>query len=276
MRYWVFALALVSSVPGWADSRFRISILPRTDLAPGKGQCDIRLEVDEEVRITIRRDQVSVHNVSGQDARDGGSDCNTALPNREIRNFSLQSVDGRSEVRMLEKPSKGNDFAVVAHIADGAAGFGAYHFRLMWDTKADDSLDKSPSTPKDDTRPPVPAGFVWNNALTYRGHGSGESLLADRSQALADARVDIDLSGKIVVSFTTPKTPGVRGTPRPVLFTGSVMTRDASSIRADMITEDRRLHGTMMLAVDDHQNLTSISLNATDGQEHLRLTWARH
>jgi hypothetical protein len=274
MRYCVIVLALACSAPMWADTRFRISIMPRADLEPGKGQCDIRLEVDEEAQITIRGDQVSVHNVAGQDARDGGSDCNVALPDRDVRNFTLQSVEGRGELRVVEKPSKANDFAVVAHISDRAAGFGVYHFRLTWGAKPDDSANKISSEKQDENRPPVPPGFVWNNAITYRGHGSGESLLGDRSQPLTDARVDIDLGGRIVVSFAPPKTPGVRGKNRPIVFSGTLAAREPSTIRADMITEDRRLRGTMTVAMDDHQNVTAINWNATDGQQHLRLTWA--
>jgi hypothetical protein len=59
------------------------------------------------------------------------------------------------------------------------------------------------------------------------------------------------------------------------MFTGSVMTREGSRIRADMVTEDRRLHGTMNLSIDERQNVNSISMNATDGQDHLHLTWDR-
>jgi hypothetical protein len=165
---------------------------------------------------------------------------------------------------------------VVLRIRDAAAGFGRYHFRLTWDSSpANAAGNPAPRQQDDLSRPPAPDGFVWNNAITYRGHGSGESLLNERGQRLADVRVDIDLGGKILVSFTPEQPRGVRGSPRPVLFNGSVMTREGSRIRADMVTEDHRLHGTMTLSVDDRQNVNSIAMNATDGQDHLRLTWDR-
>jgi hypothetical protein len=276
MSYRAIALAILASIPGWADASFRIHILPRTDLPPGKGQCDIRLQVDEEVQITIRRDQISVHNTSGQDARDDGSDCNIPVPDGDIRNFALQSVEARSEVRVLEKPSEHNGFAVVVRIRDTAEGFGRYHFRLTWEAAPPNPERPSSNLRNDEDRPPVPPSFVWNNAMTYRGRGGGESAVDDQAQELSSVRVDIDLGGKIVVSFQSPQPAGVRGKSRPVLFSGTVIAREGSNIRADVVTENRRLHGTMTLAMDGRQNVTSIKLNATDGQTHLHLTWSGH
>jgi hypothetical protein len=278
MRYWAIAVAVLAAIPASADSRFRITVMPRPELSPGKGQCDIRLEIDNEVRITIRRDQVLVHTVSGEDARDDGSDCSTPLPDRDVRDFTVQPVDNRSEMQILERPSARNDYAVVLRIVDEAPGFGRYHFRMSWDASPGPAPvpDKAPRPQTETDRPNAPPGFVWNNAVTYTGRGSGESLLNEGTgQRLAGVRVDIDLGGKIVVSFAPEQARGVRRPPRPLTFSGSVMTREGSRIRADMVTEDRRLHGTMTLSVDDSHNVNSITMNATDGQDHLHLTWDR-
>src|SRR5208283_3254069 len=133
MRYWAIAVAMLAAIPASADSRFRITVMPRPELSPGRGQCDIRLEIDNEVRITIRRDMVLVHTISGEDARDDGSDCSAPLPDRDVRDFAVQPVDNRSEMRILERPSARNDYAVVLRIVDDAPGFGRYHFRMSWD-----------------------------------------------------------------------------------------------------------------------------------------------
>jgi hypothetical protein len=279
MRYPVIALVLLVALPAFADSHFRIAIMPRPELAPGQGQCDIRLEIDNEVQITIRRDQVLVKTVSGEDARDGGSDCNVPLPDRDMQNFAVQPVDSRSDLHILERPSARNNYAVVLRIVDAAAGFGRYHFRLSWDAWPGPAVtDSSPAPRKPDNndRPNAPPGFVWNNAINYRGRGSGESILNERTaQRLADVRIDIDLGGKIVVSFTPEQPRGVHVKSRPVIFTGVVMSREASRIVASMMTEDQRLHGTMTISVDDTRGVNSITMNATDGQDHLRLTWDR-
>ena len=278
MRYWAIAVAMLTAIPASADSRFRITIMPHPELSPGRGQCDIRLAIDNEVRITIRRDQVIVHTISGEDARDDGSDCSTPLPDRDVRDFTVQPLDSRSEIHVLERPSERNDYAVVLRIVDEAPGFGRYHFRMSWDASLPPAPipGKAPRPQTESDRPNAPPGFVWNNAVTYTGRGSGESVLNEGvSQPLADVRVDIDLGGKIVVSFTPEQPRGVRRPPRPVLFTGSVMTREGSRIRADMVTEDRRLHGTMTLSVDDSHSVNSVTMNATDGQDRLRLAWDR-
>jgi len=278
MRSFAIALAVLSALPACADSRFTITILPRPELPPGKGQCDIRLSVDNEVQVTVRRDKVAIHTVSGEEARDDGSDCNTPLPASEMANFAVQPVDNRSEIRIEQRPSTRNDFAVVVRILDSAAGFGRYHFRLSWDAAPGGASLETPSPFAKQTetdRPPTPPGFVWNNAAEYHGRGSGQSFLNGRGPRLVDVRVDIDLGGKIVVSFTTGAGPRGRGGLRHVYFTGSVLGRDGARIRADMVTEDQRLRGTMTLSVDEKNNVNTVTMNATDGQDHLRLTWDR-
>lgn len=264
MRFAAIALAVVSVVPACADSRFQIAIVPRTSLPAGRGECDIRVEIDNDVKITIRRGEVAVHNVSGEDARDNGSDCNVPLPAAYVRHFAVQPVDARSEIHVVERPSARNDYAVVLHIVDAAAGFGRYHFRLSWD--ADDRTASD--------HPDSPEGFAWNNAITYKGRGAGESVLNDgAAQMLGEVRVDIDLGGKIMVSFT-PEPRHSHGA-RPVVFTGSVTARQSGSIRANMMTDDRRLSGAMSLSVDQKNNVDTIALSATNGQDRLTLHWDR-
>ena len=46
-------------------------------------------------------------------------------------------------------------------------------------------------------------------------------------------------------------------------------------LKADVVTEDRRLHGPMYISVDDRRNVNSITLEATDGRDRLRVNWDR-
>jgi hypothetical protein len=281
MRSSVISLALFAAFSASADSRFRVAIMPRPEVQPGKGQCDIRLSVDNEVEITIRRDQVVVHTLSGEDAHDDGSDCNVALPAADMPNFALQTVDSRSEIRLVQKPSSRNDFGVVVRILDSAAGAGRYHFRLSWDSApAAAPIDNQPplSRKKSEERPPAPPGFVWNNAIEYRGTGSGESVLNESTkERLSDVMVAIDLGGKAVVAFWPDPPRGPRGGVRKrIVFTGTLMSREGSRIRVNLVTEDQRLRGTMTLSVDEKHSVNSITMNATDGQDHLHITWDRH
>ena len=64
----VAALAL-AALPALADTRFQIRRMTRDDVPPGKGQCDIRLQVDNEVEVAVRGDFISIRTLAGQDAR---------------------------------------------------------------------------------------------------------------------------------------------------------------------------------------------------------------
>jgi len=67
-------LPLFAAVPTWADTRFQARPTTRDDVPAGKGQCDIRLEVDKEVEVSLHGDQVAIRTISGRDARDDGSE----------------------------------------------------------------------------------------------------------------------------------------------------------------------------------------------------------
>ena len=275
MRTWVTLLAVLAAIPAWADTRFRVAQMTRNDVPFGKGQCDIRLQVDNEVEVQVRRDMVNIHTLAGQDARnDGNSECNMPLPDRDARNFTFQVIERRNDINLVEPPSRRNDFTAIVRIRDSSGGFGRYHFRLAWDAApgGNDVSRSNDDTPVND-RPGMggrrgPERFAWNNVINFRGRGTGESRLNEYSQRLQDVSVDIDLGAKIIVSFR-----GDRG--RAVVFTGTVIGKEGARLRADMLTEDRRLRGTMVLSVDGGQNVNSITLEATDGRDRLHLSWDR-
>lgn len=119
-------------LPVFADSRFGIRRMERNDVPPGKAQCDIRLQVDDQVEVTVDRDQVFIRTLAGQDARDDGSECNVPLPGREVAGFNFEVKDSRNEIQLVEGPTRRNNGRVVVRIRDSSGGFGRYHFRLSW------------------------------------------------------------------------------------------------------------------------------------------------
>jgi hypothetical protein len=241
--------------------------MARTDVPRGKGQCDIRLQVDNEVEVSVRGDMVSIRTLSGQDARDDGSECNAPLPRREAPGLAFEVKDSRNEIRLVANPDRRNDFAAIVHIRDSAPGFGRYHFRLSWDM---DTITSN--RPPDDRRPDADrpgGGFAWNNVISFRGRGAGMAVLNEAdSRRLLDVTVDIDRGGKIMVSFRAD-----RG--RAVLFTGFLMDREGGRIKASVTSEDGRLRGPMYILVDDRQNVNNITLEATDGRDRMRVNWDR-
>lgn len=264
-------LALCAVSLGWADTQFRARKMTRNDVPLGKGQCDIRLVVDDEVEATVRGDLVSVRTISGRDSRDDGSECNEPLPNRQVQGFRFENIDGRGEVRLLAEPSRQSDFQAVVRIRDSQSGEGRYHFRLSWMMTGEGASDRGrfdrPGD-RDDRR--GGGGLTWNNALHFGGRGRGVSTLTGYGdQRLSDVTVDIDRGGKILVSFRTDSG-------RPLSFSGSVIDFDRDTIRADVATDDRaRLRGSMSLSRNDRGDVNRISLDATNGQDRLHLDWDR-
>ena len=130
---WLVAVCV--AVPAIAGTRFQPRQMTRNDIPAGKGQCDIRLQVDGEVEVTVRGDRVDVRTVSGKDARDDGSECNLPLPKNEIGGFRFQVMERRDEIRLVNEPGARNGFSATVHIRDNGPGEGRYHFRLSWSTK---------------------------------------------------------------------------------------------------------------------------------------------
>ena len=270
----LLALALFSALPATADIQFRVRRMTRDDVPLGKGQCDIRLQVDDRVEVAVRRDLVAVRRLSGQEARDDGSECNLPFPDRDLRDFRFEVVDSRNEIRLIDEPSRRNDYTALVAIRDGSGGFGRYHFRLSWSITAAGEFprrDGPPEFPRGDGDRGPGGGFAWNNATHFSSPGRGGSTLSGYgTQRLFDATVDIDRGGRIQVSFRTD-------TGRPITFSGSVIGRDGDVLKADVAADDRmlRLRGPMYLTLRGRENIQRISLDATNGRDNLRLNWDR-
>ena len=256
-------LGILTMLPAWANTQFRVRKMTRTDVPSGKGQCDIRLRIDDEAEVAVRGDFVYIRTISGRDGRDDGSECNEPLPNHPIEGFRFEKVDGRGEMILVSEPSRRSDYQAVVHIRDKDSGEGRYHFRLSW------VITGEPERRFDhDDHDEHRGGLAWNNVLHFGGRGHGSSTTTSYSaQRLSDANVDIDQGGRIVVSFRTD-----RGA--PLTFSGSVIDFDERSIRAEVATDDRvRLRGEMHIARNERGEAYKINLDATNGQERLHLDW---
>jgi len=270
----VSALSLLFVLPAGADIQFRARQMMRNDVPPGKGQCDIRLQVDDQVEVAVHRDLVSVRRLSGQEARDDGSECNLPLPDRDLRDFRFEVMDSRNEIRLVSEPSRRNDFTAVVAIRDSAGGYGRYHFRLSWAITPESEYsrrDRPPDFSRGGDDRGRDGGFAWNNVIHFGAPGRGMSTLSGfASERLLDATVDIDRGGRIQVTFRT--TSG-----RPIGFTGSVVARDGDVLKADVAADDRllRLRGPMYVTLRGREDIWRISLEATNGRDNLRLDWDR-
>ena len=251
--------------------------MTRDDVPPGTGQCDIRLQVDNEVEVSVRGDSVAIRTIAGRDARDDGSECNAALPDRDIVGFNFQVVESRNEIRLVAEPSRRNNFAAIVRIRASSGGEGRYHFRLSWAITGSDygrpggGNDRTPGRRDDNfDRPPGAAGFSWNNTVSFRGKGQGTASMNNAGEMrLGEVSIEIDRGGKVLASFRT------EGRGRPISFTGQILASEGGRWKADVMSEDRRLRGPMWISVDDRRQVNTVTLEATDGQDRMRLNWDR-
>jgi len=259
-------LALGAALPALADTQFRVRPMTRDDVPLGKGQCDIRLQVDHEVEVTVRRDMVFIHTISGRGAMDDGSECNAPLPGPGLQNFGFEVKDSRGEIRLLAEPSPRTDYAAIVRIRDSSGGLGRYHFRLTWAMTG-----AGYSQPRDfDTRPggaPPAPGFSWNNTIDFHGEGRGIARVNGFEQPLFRCTMNVDRGGRMVISFRTN-----RGS---MTFHGRVTSREGGRLRADVVSEDGRLRGPMLISTGVRDEINSITLEATDGRDRLHLNWDR-
>lgn len=279
-RVGIALLALFAALPAMADTQFRVARMTRNDVPLGKGQCDIRLQVDDQVEVALRRDVVSIRTLSGREARDDGSECNEPLPDRDIQGFNFEVKESRNEIRLLDEPNRRNGFTAYVRVRDSDGGYGRYHFRISWAITGGPggfSNDRPPDIRRDGGPPDFGrrdddrGRFAWNNVMHFSGNGRGSSNLTGfGAQRLFDANVDIDRGGRIQVSFRTDSG-------RPITFIGNVIGRDGDTLKADVAADDRmlRLRGPMYISVDPRENVYRISLDATNGRDNLRLNWDR-
>ena len=282
-RLGLLLMILTAIAPAWADTQFRARKMTRTDVPLGKGQCDIWLQVDNEVEVSVRGDLVYVRTISGRDSRDSGSECNEPLPERDIRDFNFRVADSRAEFRLLAEPTRHNDYQVVVRIRDPQSGECRCHFRLTWTLDGGGALtrrdpdgfrrhdpDDFPGRGRDHDFDDRPGGLAWNNTTHFAAPGRGSSTLSGYgTQRLFDVSVDVDRGNRILVSFRTDSG-------RSLTFSGSVIEADDETLRADVATDDRaRLRGSMYLSRTDRGEIYRINLDATDGQDRLTLNWDR-
>ncbi len=250
------AFVLFAALPALADTRFQVRRMTRDDVPAGKGQCDIRLQVDGQADVAVRGDLVSIRTLSGRDTRDDGSECNVPMPTREFRGFNFEVIDKRGDIRLMTEPSRRNDYSAIVAIRDSAGGEGRYHFRLSWMTPGNDfgrnpGSDRPPARRDDEFERPRPGagGFSWNNTVSFKGDGRGSAVLSGSGELrLGQVTIDID---------------------------GQVLAQEDGRWKVDAMSEDRRLRGPMYLSVDNRGQVNSVRLDATDGRDRMQLNWDR-
>jgi hypothetical protein len=173
-------VALLGTSAVFADTQFQVRRMTRSDVPLGKGQCDIRLRVDDEAEVSVRGDMVHVRTIRGRDARDAGSECNEPLPARNVGGFNFEVFDRRGDIVLLSEPAPRTGYRAVVRIRDNEGGEGRYHFRLSW------QMDGGGFRPDlgSDSR------FPDRETRDDRRRGGGSSSLARAIEGCSDAVTD--------------------------------------------------------------------------------------
>ncbi|MEZ5346202.1 MAG: hypothetical protein R2681_11690 [Pyrinomonadaceae bacterium] len=87
--------------------------------------------VDDRVQIIIRGRSVSTRTISGQRLGSGRYNMSSSLPNRNV-NVRVDKTEGRGSVRVIQQPSRSNNYTAIVEIRDSSGGRDNYAFELEW------------------------------------------------------------------------------------------------------------------------------------------------
>jgi len=258
---------LLLAAPAIADTEFRARRMTRNDVPLGKGQCDIRLQIDAEAEVSVRGDMVYIRTISGRDGRDDGSECNEPMPARGLEGFGFEVRDSRGEIRLLSEPSPRNGFSAIVRIRDSAGGQGRYHFRLTWAMTGGGGFGRG-------VAPALPLGrgtTGWNDTVNFRGRGRGSySRRGEPTRNIYEVSVSVDRAGRVIAVFNTDGGP-------PLEFSGFVTNMQGETLTADLVanSQTRGLRGAALISLDRRREVDRVTMDGTTGRGEFRLEWWR-
>ncbi|HSR53711.1 MAG TPA: hypothetical protein VLV83_23030 [Acidobacteriota bacterium] len=88
--------------------------------------------IDQRDSITLQGSDVSINHLRGRQPQDTSISLTSALPRQAVR-LVLNKLEGRGTVRLLEEPSRWNDYQAVILIEDPDGGADRYEFELTWE-----------------------------------------------------------------------------------------------------------------------------------------------
>jgi len=124
----VLAAAAIVALPSSAQNFQR-----RATIVGGgggdRGKCTIEVVVDGAAEVTIRGDQGTLRNLSGNPASWRRFECSSPMP-ANAGDFRFEGVDGRGRQSLIRDPRNGG--VAVIRIEDPNGGQEGYTFDVMW------------------------------------------------------------------------------------------------------------------------------------------------
>lgn len=87
--------------------------------------------VDDIVNLVISDDRVEVRTLGGSEYNNATYNFTSPLPRRRV-NVSVVRLSGRGDVRVIQQPSRDNDFTAVVEIRDPKGGARDYEIEVTW------------------------------------------------------------------------------------------------------------------------------------------------
>ncbi|MEO6392203.1 MAG: hypothetical protein ABIP75_10155 [Pyrinomonadaceae bacterium] len=87
--------------------------------------------VDDEVQLKIQGDFIEASAISGTPYNDTTFSFTTPLPQRQV-NVRVRKLRGRGDVRVLQQPSRFNDWTAIVSIRDGDRSADRYELEINW------------------------------------------------------------------------------------------------------------------------------------------------
>jgi len=90
-----------------------------------------RGKVDGRDQLIIRGNHVEVKHLEANPIRNMSQTFSSPLPKTNVQ-VNLNIIDGRGKVRIIEQPSRSNNYALIIEIHDKKGGSDNYEFELYW------------------------------------------------------------------------------------------------------------------------------------------------
>jgi hypothetical protein len=90
-----------------------------------------RGRVDREIRLQLRDDGAAVYRVGSREGQVGSGRVLRAIP-QQGGQLSVERLEGRGIVDVVQQPSQGNDYTAVLRLRDPSSGAGSYHIVAYW------------------------------------------------------------------------------------------------------------------------------------------------
>ena len=95
------------------------------------GRLHWRGTVDDNVQLVIRDGYVDVRTIGGTEYNDANYNFTSPLPRRRLT-VRANKLNGRGTIRILQQPSRENDFTAVIEIKDSSGGARMYEIEVLW------------------------------------------------------------------------------------------------------------------------------------------------